>query len=349
MPTPSRSPTRMRREDSCRYIRSPSKTTESCNEKSRLWSRSPSHNDSSRSPTGMRRRHSYRYSRSPSKFTGHRYERQSLSTSSSRRYLSPSQAERKGPSGSDRKRSTLSKSKSPSLATTATTTNVLTLENVTEIKFQSANEMERYIQESNAQIISPNDCLNIQPVQTTEHSAYCAEPPVLLLSPLGKNGAPLICGDKIFDVVNGKYPSGDEVSDKLDQYLGKWDKELENVFAEPEEEVMDSDKLEFVLRIVMQRIKSLHCLLYLENFGKTSSFDHSIPRNLFDTMIGVFGDCHISRKDYYGQTVDFVTSKLDVIFTGGNATRKYIHDVSVPECFTFAVIDILNVSYDVAI
>ncbi|KAI9559423.1 hypothetical protein GHT06_013411 [Daphnia sinensis] len=199
----------------------------------------------------MRRQNSYR-------------SRQLPSTSSSRHDLGPSQAERKSPSGSDRKRSALSKSKSPSLATIAARTNVLTLENVMEIKFPSVNEMERYIQENNAQVISPNDCLNMQPTETPHHSAqpvetpqYYAEPPAMLWSPLGKNDAPLSCGDNIFEKVNGKYPSGDEVSEKLNQYLKKTKKELDDLFAEPEEEVMDCEKLEFVLGIVMQRIKSL--------------------------------------------------------------------------------------------
>ncbi|KZS13023.1 Uncharacterized protein APZ42_021957 [Daphnia magna] len=303
----------------------------------------------------MRRQNSYR-------------SRQLPSTSSSRHDLSPSQAERKSPSGSDRKRSALSKSKSPSLVTTAARTNVLTLENVMEIKFPSVNEMERYIQENNAQIISRNDCLNMQPtetphhsaqpvetphhsaqsVETPQHSAYCAEPPAMLSSPLGKNDAHLCCGDNIFEKFNGKYPSGDEVSVKLNQYLEESKKELEDLFAEPEEEVMDCEKLEFVLGIVMQRIKSLQCLLYLENFGKTYNFDRSIHRDLFDSMIGIFCNCQNLHKDYYGQTVDFVKSKLDDIFTGEKVTRKYIYDVLVPECFTFAVMKILCVSNAVA-
>lgn len=90
----------------------------------------------------------------------------------------------------------------------------------------------------------------------------------MLSSPLGKNDAPLCCGDNIFEKVNGKYPSGDEVSEKLNQYLEESKKELEDLFAEPEEEVMDCKKLEFVLGIVMQRIKSLQCLLYLENLER---------------------------------------------------------------------------------
>lgn len=133
-------------------------------------------------------------------------------------------------------------------------------------------------------------------------------------------------------IFDGKYPSFDKVSDNLDQYLTKCIKKLVELVAETakEVEVVDCEKFEkkIVLQIVMQRVKSIECLVHLANFGK--EFYHSITRDVYDAVTGIFGYFDELHKNYYGQTVDFVTSKLDVIFTGEKATRKFIRDVLVP-------------------
>jgi|688.fasta_scaffold1223228_1 hypothetical protein len=73
-------------------------------------------------------------------------------------------------------------------------------------------------------------------------------------------------------IVDGKYPSFDKVSDNLDQYLTKCTKKLVKLVAETEKEVefVDCDKFEkkIFLQNVMQRVKSIECLVHLANFGK---------------------------------------------------------------------------------
>lgn len=205
--------------------------------------------------------------------------------------------------------------------------------------------MQRYIKENNSQIIYPNDCLNMQPVETPQHIVLnllwwyrqCLVKKVMIIY-------------LMLLIVDGKYPSFDKVSDNLDQYLTKCTKKLVKLVAETEKEVefVDCDKFE-------KKNRSTNC--------NAKSQIYWVPRSSCKFW-KIIWSLHYSRCLWYRNwyywlfrwiayrllrtNCVFLYFEISSIFTGEKATRKYIHDVLVPECFTFAVMKILCVSNAVA-
>ncbi|KAK4025117.1 hypothetical protein OUZ56_010620 [Daphnia magna] len=113
--------------------------------------------------------------------------------------------------------------------------------------------------------------------------------------------------EKYLKEVGGTIVSGKDLetmlpqsSETLDAYLEESKQELDEAFTEDEVEEMDLEELKMIINLIMERVKSLRCLAYLENLEEkeVTTIPAYNDRNRFESIIGVLHNSPNSREHY---------------------------------------------------
>lgn len=226
------------------------------------------------------------------------------------------------------------------------------LSNLTEQNFSSQEELEKYLKEVGGTIVSGKELETMLP-QSSEVIAIETIERHQNMEPILPNDdvelKKIALHEDLFKTVNGKYTIFDEVSQKLDAYLEESKQELDEAFAEDEVEEMDPEDLKMVINLLMERVKSLRCLAYLENLKEkeVTTIPAYNDRNRFESIIGVLHNSPNSRE-HYGTAAIFIEKILDLIVGDAKPPERNVLSVLVPESFNFAIMDLFAVNYKTA-